>query len=1254
MLRGSWSLARRCLQAAGCGLGMAWLVLGWGSSLQALPPEIPIHQLARDYWGQQQGLPGSAVHRIFQLEDGYLWMQSSGVMIRFDGARFVTIHPRLAGSEIQESILATALAPQGDLLVRTSNRTLKQAKGTWSEITEPGPMPDGTARVLFQTRSGDLWVGCDGQIYRVRDRKMQIVVQRTSWVFDFLEDRQGRIWVGTQSGIYCFEGQGARYFAGTQDLRPEPHIPMVTLPTRPGMPRLFTALLEDTDGSILVGSDRGLWKVQNDQLFPDPGSAPLASLRVSCFLRDREGSFWVGTSGSGLFRKYQDQWSTFTRVDGLSDDSVLSLLEDREGSLWVGTRQGLDRFRVGAIRTLDRRDGLSAEDICSVGEAGDGSVLAFVRGAGLNRIRDGHVAEVLDTRKGLSENEGGTVRKGRNGVTWIGTGQGLNRLQGSRIDVFTAGKSLLGNYTPALVEDESGLVIATNDLHLWRMVGDRLTPFDFPLERVGDRDPVRFVWDIHLDEEGTYWFAMSMGLYRLGHGEPLSKAQLTGFKDLVNSIGDDGRGYLWLAGTETPGFTRLRKQDGQIVRFTPEQGAEVDAVGHILADASGNLWMNTGEGIAFFDRREVDAVAEGRQSRMNRVLLGTMDGLKTQECGQMGTQPSGCRASDGKMYFTSRKGLVVVDPEHLPRNPVIPRVCIEEAIVDQHVLSSGPAIVIPPGGERLEIHYTALSFRVPFRVRFRYQLVGYDSGWVDAGTRRTAYYAKLPPGEYEFRVIACNDDGLWNLQGESVRLVQKPRLYQTWWFMVGATFVVIGLVYGFFRLRVRQLRAQREALEAEVAQRTQDLRREVDERIHAEQALKEHKQGLEQIVTARTAELRASNERLEIEIRERMSSEEQLRQSQKLESVGRLAGGVAHDFNNLLTVIGGSAELLMDKLPTGSEEAGYCQEIKQAEAKAAALTHQLLAFSRKQILKPVVLDLNALVMDMEKMLRRLLREDIQLMVRLGEGGCCIQADQGQINQVILNLVVNARDAISAGGQIILETEPVVIDEQEASHKVEMPPGAYVRLTVSDTGHGMDAVTLGKIFEPFFTTKELGKGTGLGLSTVFGIVKQSGGHIWTYSEVGKGTSFKLFFPRVEVTPKVEAHTRQDESPVGGNEVILVVEDQSEVRGLVVRSLHQLGYQVLEAGDGAEALRMARAYSGRIDLLFTDIVMPGMNGRELARQMQAERPGLKVVYTTGYTEDVVVQQGVLEAGLALLQKPFTRKSLAACIYEAIRRA
>jgi len=388
-----------------------------------------------------------------------------------------------------------------------------------------------------------------------------------------------------------------------------------------------------------------------------------------------------------------------------------------------------------------------------------------------------------------------------------------------------------------------------------------------------------------------------------------------------------------------------------------------------------------------------------------------------------------------------------------------------------------------------------------------------------------------------------------------------------------------------------------------------------------------------------------------VDITERRQLEQQLRQAQKMEAIGKLAGGVAHDFNNLVTIITGYSDMLLSRIGPEDPMRRELEQIKKAGDRAHSLTRQLLAFSRRQMLQPKVLDLNAVVTNLEPMLQRLIGENIELVIELKPGLGQVKADPGQIEQVIMNLAINSRDAMSQGGKLLLETDNAELDEAYARRHLPMQPGSYVRLAVSDTGCGMDAATQSRIFEPFFTTKEQGKGTGLGLSTVYGIVKQSGGYIWVYSERGQGTTFKIYLPRVvDPADSVPPVTHWSALPQG-METVLLVEDEPEVRWLVRDMLRHLGYTVLEARHGIEAQVLSIHHAGPIHLLITDVVMPQMSGREIAEQLTSEHPETKVLYMSGYTDDAVVRHGVLAAHMAFLQKPFTPEALARKVREVL---
>ncbi len=386
------------------------------------------------------------------------------------------------------------------------------------------------------------------------------------------------------------------------------------------------------------------------------------------------------------------------------------------------------------------------------------------------------------------------------------------------------------------------------------------------------------------------------------------------------------------------------------------------------------------------------------------------------------------------------------------------------------------------------------------------------------------------------------------------------------------------------------------------------------------------------------------------DVTERRALEDQFRQAQKMEAVGRLAGGVAHDFNNLLMVISGYAEVILAKLPLDHPLHEKGRAIQQAADRATTLTRQLLAFSRKQLLELKVVDVNAIVQDMERLVRPLIGENVELITSLSPQAAHTRADAGQLEQVLMNLVVNAKDAMPGGGKLTIHTQNIFIDDSHRPEQQFIRPGNYVTLSVSDTGMGMDKETQSRIFEPFFTTKEKGKGTGLGLSTVYGIVKQSGGYVMVQSEQGRGTAFHIYLPKVDDAVEKQI-APAPATALGGSETVLLVEDEESVRQLVRDTLAAKGYKVLEAEGGESGLAAAASHQGKIDLVITDVVMPGMGGRDLVKHLAKARPGTKVLYLSGYTEDAIVSDGSIESGTAFLQKPFSLQNLSRKVREVL---
>jgi len=627
--------------------------------------------------------------------------------------------------------------------------------------------------------------------------------------------------------------------------------------------------------------------------------------------------------------------------------------------------------------------------------------------------------------------------------------------------------------------------------------------------------------------------------------------------------------------------------------------------------------------------------------------------------------------------------------------------------------------IFPAGSSSLEFHYAALTYTAPEKAKYAYRLEGADGNLVQAGKRRVAAFQILPPGRYRLRVIAANNDGLWNEQGATVAFAVQPFYWQTLWFRVlalGALASLVGSgVWRFARARYRHqitfLEQQRalaheRARLATVMEATTDLVAFADGRANllhlnpagrrmlgleneaahagltlsdlfapsaAEQLTRECIPTAEQHGTWQGESVLMRRDGCEIPVsqvvmthkdgkqvgfisiiardisEQKRAAEEQeklqtqLAQAQKMESVGRLAGGVAHEFNNMLQVIIGNADLALEEAPPTSSLREELVGIRRSAERSAALTRQLLAFARRQTVVPRIIDLNAAVAEMLKMLHRLLGENIKVVWTPAPGLWPVQIDPAQVDQILANLTINARDAISGKGTVSIQTQNCALEAGSEQIPPDCAPGDYVVMTITDDGRGMPPEVQEHLFEPFFTTKAFGQGTGLGLATVFGIVKQNSGSISVVSKPDHGTTFRIFLPRAQESAKAGEGQPEATKPQETGTVLLV-EDEPQILELGRRALQKLGYTVLPASSPEMALELARHYTEPIDLLLTDLMMPGMNGKELRQQIQPTRPGMKCLFMSGYTADIISQQGALAPDEAFIQKPFTLKELA----------
>lgn len=708
----------------------------------ALDPTRAITQYGHDVWWTKDGLPQNSVRAVLQTRDGYLWLGTLGGLVRFDGVRF-TVFDRSNTPALRDNrISALWEAPDGALWIGTAAGGLTRLAGGAfeSDVSPADTVLEARARryvrSLAEAGGDGLWIGTNGSgLHRLREGVFQPPRLPGTVVTAVLEDAAGTVWVGTSEGALRLRPRGAAGWAVD----------------RAGLPRAFVnALARDRRGAVWIAARGGLTRIEGERATTYARRDGFPAEVASALCEDRHGNLWIGTLGGGVVRMAGGRFTAFTAAQGLSNNDVLSIHEDREGSLWVGSRDGLNRLRDGHFTALTTREGLANDNVNSVRAGRDGSVWIGTDGGGLARVKD-HEVTSYTARGGLPSDFVGPIYEASDGSLWVGADGRVGRLAAGRFVVFTTRDGVPSGFVSTIGEDGEGrLLIGVGEHALRQFRGGRFVPY------LPEPDAIEYRYSMQRGRRGGIWFGTTGGLVHLEGGRYRIYTTADGLPDDgVHSVYEDAEGTLWLA--TLGGLARLR--DGVFQSFARERLLG-EVVFQVLEDDSGHLWMNGRRGILRVGKADLEELARGTRAGVDVRVYDTADGLKSAEHELAYIQPAACRTRDGRLWFATTKGVVSLDPARHAANPLPPPLHIESFVVDGDALPVSDGRELPPGRSRFEFQFTGLSLLAPAKVRFRYLLEGFDRDWVEAGSRRAAYYTNLPPGSYRFRVVACNNDGV--------------------------------------------------------------------------------------------------------------------------------------------------------------------------------------------------------------------------------------------------------------------------------------------------------------------------------------------------------------------------------------------------------------------------------------------------------------------------------------------------------------
>lgn len=769
------------------------LLIGCGT-VYALDSSRELSQFGHEVWLTENGLPQNTVHAIAQTSDGYIWIGTEEGLARFDGVKF-TVFDKQNTPEIKSNYIRSLLADrQGALWIGTAQGLVRMLQGKFTLFTRNDGLPSETIQAVYEDRESNLWVATANGLALLKSGGLSTFTTKERLISGsiqaLLEDSEGALWIATPYGVGRIkDGQFTNYTV------------------RDGLGgNSVRAIQQDRNGRIWFGSLGGLTSFDGNRFTNYTTRDGLPNDRIISLQADRDGGLLIGTA-RGLCRFSDGRFTGFNPGEALSTSTILSLLEDVEGNVWIGTESGgVNLLKETKFTTYTVANGLSNDLVKSIYEDGDANIWIGTDGGGLNLLKNGKL-HAYTTRDGLSSNVVLSLAGDNAGSLWVGTPDGLNRFSQGKFKTYNSADGLANNDVRSIYLDRHG--------NLWIGTRGGLTRMRngvFKTFTEVDGLPNDLVTTLYEDTKGNLWIGTFGGLGRLTNEEFTTFTTRDGLSsNAVISLDEDSDGTLWI-GTNGGGLNRMK--DGKFTTYTSSNGLLDDVVYRILEDGRNNLWLSCRKGIFHISKQELDEFAKGTIAAIAPVAYGTADGMMTRECSG-GGDPAGWRGSDGKLWFPTIKGVAMIDPGRLKTNSHAPPVVIEQIRIDDKSFAPSERLELPAGTTRFDLYYTAPSFVAPEKVRFKYKLEGFDKDWIDSGTRRIAYYTNLRPGAYTFRVIASNNDGVWNQTGAAFAIYLKPYFYQTYWFYAVCLVALVLFGWLLFRLRVRGIQAQFSAVLAE-------------------------------------------------------------------------------------------------------------------------------------------------------------------------------------------------------------------------------------------------------------------------------------------------------------------------------------------------------------------------------------------------------------------------------------------------------